>query len=49
MTYETVDPLRPEIQKKVDLAFDILFDAVLREEQEIRPFSIAAPLAPFNA
>ncbi len=31
VTYEAVDPLLPEMQKKVDLAFDILFDAVLKE------------------
>ena len=31
VTYEAVDPLLPEMRKKVDLAFDILFDAVLKE------------------
>ena len=31
VTYEAVDPLLPEMRKKVDLAFDILFDAVLNE------------------
>ena len=31
VTYDAVDPLLPEMQKKVDLAFDILFDAVLKE------------------
>ena len=31
VTYEAVDPLLPEMQKKVDLAFDILFDAVLKK------------------
>ena len=31
VTYEAVDPLLPEMQKKVDIAFDILFDAVLKE------------------
>ena len=31
VTYEAVDPLLPEMQKKVELAFDILFDAVLNE------------------
>ena len=31
VTYEAVDPPLPEMQKKVDLAFDILFDAVLKK------------------
>ena len=31
VTYEAVDPLLPEMQKKVDIAFDILFDAVLKK------------------
>jgi hypothetical protein len=31
VTYEVVDPLLPEMRKKLDLAFDILFDAVLKE------------------
>ena len=30
VTYEPVDPLLPEMRTKVDLAFDILFDAVLQ-------------------
>lgn len=29
--YEAVDPLLPEMRKKVERAFDILFDAVLNE------------------
>jgi len=31
VTYDAVDPLLPEMRKKVELAFDILFDAVLNE------------------
>ena len=38
VTYEAVDPLLPEMQKKVDLAFDILFDAVLKESS-LPPFT----------
>ena len=36
VAYEVVDPLLPEMQKKVDLAFDILFDAILRDRTESR-------------
>ena len=34
VTYEAVDPLLPEMQKKVDIAFDILFDAVLKDRNQ---------------
>ena len=33
VTYEAVDPLSPEMRKKVDLAFDVLFDAVLEDRK----------------
>jgi hypothetical protein len=36
--YEAVDPLLPEVRKKVDIAFDILFDAVLKE-RSLAPFT----------
>ena len=38
VTYEAVDPLLPEMRKKVELAFDILFDAVLKESS-LPPFT----------
>ena len=38
VTYEAVDPLLPEMRKKVELAFDILFDAVLTEG-DLVPFT----------
>ena len=38
VTYEAVDPLLPEMRKKVDIAFDILFDAVLKENS-LPPFT----------
>ena len=34
VTHEIVDPLLPEMQKKVDLAFDVLFDAVLKDRNQ---------------
>lgn len=41
VTYEVADPLLPEMQKKVDLAFDILFDAVLKESS-LAPYTQAS-------
>jgi hypothetical protein len=41
VTYQAVDSLLPEMQKKVDLAFDILFDAVLKETS-LAPYTQAS-------
>ena len=43
VTYEAVDPLPPEMKKKVDLAFDILFDAVLKEGNQPGTYTDGCP------